>query len=274
MEETIQSVLNQEYPNLEYMIFDGGSNDNSLEIIKKYESKLRFWISEKDNGQADAINKGLKRATGEWIAFLNSDDLYCPNTFSSLVSASIKNPDSRWIVGNTEIFGSNNTVYRIRSLDIKTHTKPFQWIIYDAESPQPSTFLHRDLVSSVGLFSSQLHYAFDTDYWFRAHLKGFKPLGINETWARFRFHEQSKTAASRIPFLEEHRKMLENPDLELSERDFKYINSALNQLEAQARVREALHTNNPQKELIKALKLSPKTITNRMFWGAVRRTLL
>jgi hypothetical protein len=191
-----------------------------------------------------------------------------------LASKAIKNPDSRWMVGNTEIFGSNNTIYRTRSLNFKADAKPFQWITYEAESPQPSTFLHRDLVSNVGLFSSELHFAFDADYWFRAHLKGFKPLGVHETWARFRFHEQSKTASSRIPFLHEHRKMLENPDLTLSERDFKHVNSTLNHLEAESRIREALHTTNPKQELIKAFQLSPKTITNRMFWGALRRILL
>lgn len=274
MEETIQSVLNQGYPNLEFMIFDGGSNDNSLDIIKKYESELHFWVSEKDNGQADAINKGLKRASGEWIAFLNSDDLYLPNTFYSLAKWAYIKPESRWFVGNTEIFGANNTVYRIRSLNFSPEVKPYHWISYDSESPQPSTFLHRELITKVGYFSTEMHYAFDLEYWFRAHLKGFKPVGIDEIWARFRFHNQSKTASSRLPFLNEHRKMLNNPDLIISENERRYIEFRLNELEAEARIREALQSSNPRKELIKAIQLSPKSLTSRMFWGAVRRSLL
>ena len=84
LEETILSVINQDYPDLEYIIIDGGSSDNSVEIIKKYEKYLTYWISEKDSGQSSAINKGLKKISGELVAWINSDDLYCPNVFSKI----------------------------------------------------------------------------------------------------------------------------------------------------------------------------------------------
>ncbi|MFA7472583.1 MAG: glycosyltransferase family 2 protein, partial [Spirosomataceae bacterium] len=87
LERTILSVLNQGYPNLEYIVIDGGSTDHSVDILRKYEKHLAFWVSEKDKGQVDALNKALKRASGEWIAFQNSDDVYFPETFLNFAKA-------------------------------------------------------------------------------------------------------------------------------------------------------------------------------------------
>lgn len=100
LERTIFSVLNQNYPKLEYIIIDGGSTDGSVEIIKKYDKYLTFWVSEKDNGQADAIRKGFARATGEILAWINSDDTYLPGTFLKVAKAFIKNPKVDLIFGN------------------------------------------------------------------------------------------------------------------------------------------------------------------------------
>ncbi len=100
LEETIQSVLSQDYPNLEYIIIDGGSTDGSVEIIKKYADKLAYWVSEKDTGQADAINKGLIRVTGEIVAWLNSDDIYLPGTIRAAVEALQAHPDCGLVYGD------------------------------------------------------------------------------------------------------------------------------------------------------------------------------
>ncbi|HCK65102.1 MAG TPA: glycosyltransferase, partial [Anaerolineae bacterium] len=93
LEQTIQSVLNQNYSEIEYILIDGGSNDGSINIIKKYQDKFAFWISEKDNGQADAINKGFAKATGDIVAWLNSDDYYLPETIAKVVKVFEANPD-------------------------------------------------------------------------------------------------------------------------------------------------------------------------------------
>src|ERR1043165_7317408 len=100
LEQTIQSVLTQDYPRIEFMVIDGGSTDASVEIIKKYADRLAYWVSEKDSGQAEAINKGLTRAKGEILAWLNSDDYYLPNTILAVVRCFDENPDVDLIYGD------------------------------------------------------------------------------------------------------------------------------------------------------------------------------
>ena len=106
IEQTIRSVLLQGYPNLEFIIIDGGSDDNTLEIIRKYENWLTYWVSEPDRGQSHAINKGIRRATGEILLWLNSDDLVLPDAFNTVVSKFVENPEVRLIIGQAHIVNS------------------------------------------------------------------------------------------------------------------------------------------------------------------------
>jgi glycosyltransferase involved in cell wall biosynthesis len=105
LEETILSVLNQKYVSLEFIIIDGGSTDGSVDVIRKYENRLSYWVSEKDNGQAHALNKGLERATGDIVAYLNSDDLYLPGAFESVINYFREHPQCEWVCGDTFMFG-------------------------------------------------------------------------------------------------------------------------------------------------------------------------
>src|SRR4051794_28341061 len=97
LEETIRSILLQGYPNLEYLVIDGGSSDESVDVIKKYERHLTYWESAKDRGQSDALNRGFKRATGEWVGWVNSDDLYLPNALATLMATAAPNPEVQWV---------------------------------------------------------------------------------------------------------------------------------------------------------------------------------
>lgn len=199
IESTIQSVLEQKYPDLEYIVVDGGSTDNTLDILQRYSGRLR-WISEKDAGQSDAINKGLHMATGDIIAFLNSDDLYLPNTLISVGRFFAGHPQAAWLSG--------------RCINIDEHgheiRRPITWyknfwllwgsynilLVLDYIS-QPATFWRRRVFEKVGEFDTNEHYAFDYDFSLRTG-QYFELWRSNRRLAAFRIHTTSKgsTAAS------------------------------------------------------------------------------
>ena len=112
LERTILSVLDQDYPNIEYIIIDGGSTDGSVDIIRKYANRLTNWVSESDRGQAHAINKGLQQATGTWIAWQNSDDVFYPGTFSQLAQMAAMYPDVDLIIGNMNLIDKDDMLLR------------------------------------------------------------------------------------------------------------------------------------------------------------------
>lgn len=140
LEKTIQSVLEQGYPNLEYIVLDAGSTDNSVEIIKKYSTSVTHWESKPDKGQADAIYRGFELATGDVIAWINSDDYYLPGSLNAVGEYFIKNPETRWLIGNGFIVDENG-----RDI-LRCFTPPinFEKIIFcGAPIIQPSVFISR-----------------------------------------------------------------------------------------------------------------------------------
>ena len=190
IEETIRSVLLQNYPSLEYIIIDGASDDNSIEIIKKYEPWLAYWISEKDRGQSHAINKGLKIATGEIFNWLNSDDFYSPNSLYN-IARTFLNFDVD-IVGGRELrFGSeqveihNGTVF----FDNLAHT------VYQGFNVQPCTFFNLSFVKDSGLINENFHYFMDSELYIRYLLLNgqSKIQKIDHIVSNFRLHNNSKT---------------------------------------------------------------------------------
>lgn len=211
--ETIRSVLNQQYPHIEYFIIDGGSTDGSLDIIKGYETRLAWWVSEKDRGQADAINKGLRRASGELIAWLNSDDVYLEDAVTQAVQALNNNPDVGLIYSDV--------------LSIDAHTRVFNamrygaWDLEDLMSfriiGQPGVFFRRNVLEQAGFLDPSYQYLMDHHLWLRiasvsdiCHLDGFL--------AAARYHADAKNVAQAAHFGREAMRIVQwmagNPALE------------------------------------------------------------
>lgn len=195
LEETILSVLNQNYPNLEYIIIDGGSTDNSVEIIKRYEKYLAYWVSEKDNGQTFAINKGLKKATGDIIAYINSDDVYLPDAFNRIVKMFNKQPTWGMVYGDYYLIDeSSKVIKKKREIDFDYVMGCF--IGMGIIIPQPTVFFTRSVFEKVGYFDESYNYTMDADYWLRV-AQVAKIKHIPKFIACFRLHKKSKTNIHR-----------------------------------------------------------------------------
>lgn len=191
IEETIKSVLSQDYPNIEYIVVDGGSTDNTTEILKKYETRLR-WISEKDRGQSDAIIKGFNMSKGEILAWLNSDDTYLPGAVKTVVEYFERNPDVAMIYGKTYCTDEDGRVlgeYPTEDFDLKT-LATFNYI------SQSSAFFRRDDYNSVGGIDMELSYTMDYDLWFKM-AKRFRLMYCEDFFSCFRLHRESKTVSER-----------------------------------------------------------------------------
>ena len=214
LEETIRSVLDQGYPNLEYVIMDGGSTDNSVDIIRKYEKQLTYWVSERDGGQTDALNKGIKHCTGDVFGFINSDDYLYPRSLARV--GDTWQAGARWMVGWSiylELEGSDWPY-----LKRPTHSKA-DWFLWNP-IPQQSTFFARSFFDQVGAFREDLHYSFDYEFWMRLRFKtDAKLVVIRQCLAAFRYHDASKTVANASKFAGEDQKIWDEYAKYLSSRD-------------------------------------------------------
>jgi glycosyltransferase involved in cell wall biosynthesis len=187
IEETIRSVLLQGYPNLEYMIFDGGSTDDTNEIIKKYEPWLAYWISEKDRGQAHAINKGFARASGDILQWINSDDLLLSNALSHVGAAF----DGASIVAGSVINFGENCEILVRNRGLTAQALITGRCTYH----QPGVWLAKAMFQQLGPFSEDLHYFFDWLYTIQYLERWPSVIFLDQPLVKFRFHPRSKTVA-------------------------------------------------------------------------------
>jgi len=204
IEETIRSVLLQGYPNLEYIIIDGGSTDDTIHIIKKYEKWLSYWVSEADKGQAQAINKGFRKATGEIVAWLNSDDYY-EKSIMGIVANHFLSNECDIIYGNSNDVDSEGNFIQLIILS------PFNILETFFCNPiqQHSCFWNYGIFKDCGFLSEKYHYAFDHEFWIRCVLKKkFNYLPI--TFANYRQHPHSKSVSEQIMFLIERLDIFDN----------------------------------------------------------------
>lgn len=194
LEETILSVINQDYPNLEYFIVDGGSTDNSVDIIKKYEDKIDWWVSEPDKGQSDAINKGFSRSTGGILAYLNSDDTYVDNALINVGEFFKSNSGVDVFYGNAAVIddkGRKIGVWKTIKYDFHIHLYGCPIIL------QPSAFWRRRSFFDTGGLDDNLHFAMDGDLWLRMSKSGAKFYYSDIILSNFRVHNQSKSVATK-----------------------------------------------------------------------------
>ena len=193
LEAAIRSVLDQACPEVELIVVDGRSSDNSLEIIKKYAERLAWWVSEPDGGQSNAFNKGFSHARGKYLTWVNADDIMVAGCLKKVVRAMRRNPDCQWFTGNMFRFTQDGNVTGIAW---GPHVYP-QWM-QCGNSPLvtfgPSTFFSKKIYEEVGKIDESLHYVMDTDLWIRFMKMGVKMRRINCFCWGFRMHESSKTA--------------------------------------------------------------------------------
>ena len=204
LEQTILSVINQKYPNLEYIIIDGGSKDRSVNIIEKYEKSISFWSSENDSGQTNAINKGLQHCSGDIINWLNSDDILLPNVLNTIAFYYNRFSSYDIFFGDFGLINSNSTKLFIRKVP------PFSFfsLLYGRQlSNQPAVFFSKDVIQAIGLLDESYSICMDQEFWVRAATSGFRFKPILKTLAISRIHSQCKTYKHPDLLKSEHKKI-------------------------------------------------------------------
>lgn len=195
--ETIESVLGQEYPELEYLVIDGGSTDGTLDVLKRYEGRLD-WVSEPDRGQSDAINKGIRKATGDIIAYLNSDDLYDAGALRKVAGYFEAHPGCLWVTGRCGIIdakGRETRGYIAAYKNFLLRRYGYNILLVTNFISQPATFIRREAFGELGLFDESQHRVMDYEFWLRLGRK-YPPGFIDDCLAHFRVHPGSKTSSS------------------------------------------------------------------------------
>jgi len=198
LEFTLRSVLEQNYPNIEYLVVDGGSSDESIDIISMYTKQLAYSVSEKDNGQSQAINKGLVRAKGDILGWLNSDDVLLPGAVQRIVSAFAQNPEIDVVYGRLERIDAQGQ-------HVPTPDLPKDRTVFDKTNAldecvvnQAGCFWRRRIMEKVGFLNENLHYSMDYEYWTRMLLAGGKFMRLYDTLAQFRLSSGSKTVGQTV----------------------------------------------------------------------------
>jgi glycosyltransferase involved in cell wall biosynthesis len=196
LEQAIQSVLDQDYPEIEYWVMDGGSTDQSVEIIKKFESRLAGWVSEKDKGQADGVNKGFAKASGEIIGWLNSDDLYYPGAVRGAVEAFRQHPQASFVFSDVESIDEHGNAFNLMRYG--------DWKLADLMTfkiiGQPGVFMRREVLEQAGYLDLSYNYLLDVQLWLRMAAIAEPCYVPGAVWAAARIHTNAKNVAHAQDF--------------------------------------------------------------------------
>ena len=274
IEETIRSVILQGYPNLEYIIIDGGSSDQSVDVIRKYEPWLTCWMSEKDRGQSHAINKGFAQCTGDIVAWLNSDDVYFPGILQYVAERyRAAQGDRFWLVAGVvyfdQEFGTSVLAFQ------KEWHSIMDWIVGEAQIYQQGAFWSRAIQSAAGPLLENFHYGFDKEFFARLVSLGYRfdcPTDI--VAARYRQHRDCKWKRDLSPFKYDWLRislMYLPPGVSEYSRIRRELNSGL----AYWRIRFSQNAGKSAlvrwQDLLAAVRLDASVLKQRAFWGSVRR---
>lgn len=206
IEETLRSVLLQGYPTLEYFVIDGGSTDESVPIIQKYAAWLAGWVSERDQGQADAINKGFRRSTGECLNWLNSDDVLMPGALGRMVQALATQPEPTLVYGHCDYVRPDGELFQtVHAWDFN----PYRLLTGIPLVIQPASLFSRRAWDLTGPLDESLHYLMDHNLYVQMALAGRTFVKLDDRLARFRLHRTSKTQTQWLKFTFELQQIVE-----------------------------------------------------------------
>jgi glycosyltransferase involved in cell wall biosynthesis len=205
LEATLRSVLEQDYPDIEYLVIDGASTDGSLEIIQRYAHRLTWWVSEKDSGQSEAINKGLHRARGEIVGWLNSDDVYLPGAVTAAVIAFRSHPEAAVVYGDALAIDGDGKTFNVM------HARQYSLVDLMAFNIicQPAAFMHRSVLEQVNYLNPSYHLLMDSLLWMEmARVAPF--VYVPQAWAAARYHDQAKNRTRGAAYGKEARVLIDD----------------------------------------------------------------
>ena len=258
LEATLRSVLAQDYPSIEYLVVDGASNDGSVDIIRRYADRLTWWVSEKDSGQSEAINKGLQRARGEIVGWLNSDDVYLPGAVASAVTAFHAHPTAGLVYGDALAIDTDGKSFNVM------HAR--QYTLADLMAfniiCQPAAFMRRSVLEQVNYLNPDYQLLMDNLLWMNMAQKA-PMVYVPQTWAAARYHDQAKNRTRGAAYGREARVLIEDlksrPDFaRIISQDEKHIRAGVERFDA-FYLTDAGQSWNALRVYARAFRLHPPT---------------